>query len=158
VGAEVLRLLKPLGVDAALNAIAARTAEGAEKRRQMELTLQQARYEVGHARRQYDVVDPDNRLVAGELERRWNETLMAVRQLEDQVEALQIQKQPALSDGEESGSCSWALTWSWRGLIRRRQPLRASGSSELFCTSSSCASRSSMSCWSCTGRAETTLN
>jgi hypothetical protein len=36
VGAEVLRLLKPLGVEAALNAVAARTAEVAEKRRQME--------------------------------------------------------------------------------------------------------------------------
>ena len=50
--------------------------------------------------RQYDAVDPDNRLVAGELERRWNETLLAVRQLEDQVEALQNQKQPAPSDAE----------------------------------------------------------
>ena len=37
--------------------------------------LQQARYEAAHARRQYDAVDPANRLVAGELERRWNEAL-----------------------------------------------------------------------------------
>jgi len=41
--------------------------------RQLELSLQQARYEASHARRQYDAVDPANRLVAGELERRWNE-------------------------------------------------------------------------------------
>ena len=53
----------------------------------MELALRQARYEASHARRQYDAVDPDNRLVASELERRWNETLMAVRHLEDQLEA-----------------------------------------------------------------------
>jgi hypothetical protein len=66
----------------------------------MELALQQARYEAGHARRQYDAVDPDNRLVASELERRWNETLMAVRHLEDQLEATHTQKQPALSDAE----------------------------------------------------------
>ncbi len=100
VGAEVLRLLKPLGVEAALNAVAARTAEVAEKRQQMELALQQARYEANHARRQYDAVDPDNRLVAGELERRWNETLLAVRHLEDQLAAIASQKQPALSDAE----------------------------------------------------------
>jgi DNA invertase Pin-like site-specific DNA recombinase len=100
VGAEVLRLLKPLGVEAALNAVAARTAEVAEKRRQMELAVQQARYEASHARRQYDAVDPDNRLVAGELERRWNETLLAVRHLEDQLAAMQTQKQPALSEAE----------------------------------------------------------
>lgn len=70
VGAEVLRLLKPLGVEAALSAIAARTAEAGEKQRQIELALKQARYEANLARRQYDAVDPDNRLVAGELERR----------------------------------------------------------------------------------------
>jgi len=100
VAAEVLRLLRPLGVEAALNAVAARAAEIEEKGRQMELTLRQARYEASHARRQYDAVDPDNRLVAGELERRWNETLLTVRQLEDQIETLQIQKQPAVSDEE----------------------------------------------------------
>ena len=48
-----------------------------DKRRQVELALEQARYEVGHARRQYDAVDPDNRLVAAELEKRWNERLVS---------------------------------------------------------------------------------
>ena len=61
-----------------------RGRENAEKRRQVELALEQARYEAARARRQYDAVDPDNRLVAGELERRWNERLLAVRALEDE--------------------------------------------------------------------------
>src|SRR5208337_1305337 len=39
------------------------------------LALQRACFEASHARRQYDAVDPTNRLVAGELERRWNEAL-----------------------------------------------------------------------------------
>ena len=39
----------------------------------------------GRAHRQYDQADPDNRLVAGELERRWNERLATVRALEEQV-------------------------------------------------------------------------
>jgi len=39
--------------------------------------LEHARYEVTHARRQYDAVDPANRLVAAELERRWNQALTA---------------------------------------------------------------------------------
>jgi len=103
VGGEILRLLKPLGVEAALNAIAARTAEEADKRRQIDLALKQARYEATLARRQYDAVDPDNRLVAGELERRWNETLLTVRTLEEQVEAIEARRQPALSDGEREG-------------------------------------------------------
>src|SRR5689334_477466 len=106
VGVEILRLLKPLGVDAALNAISARTAEAAEKQRQLELALQQARYESNLARRQYDVVDPDNRLVAGELERRWNEKLGEVRGLEDQIAAVAAHQQPSLSHDERAASCA----------------------------------------------------
>jgi excisionase family DNA binding protein len=102
VGAEVLRLLKPLGVEAALNAIAVRAAESAEKQRQLELALQQARYEANLARRQYDAVDPDNRLVAGELESRWNEKLCEVRGLEDQIAAMTAHQQPSLSDDERA--------------------------------------------------------
>lgn len=52
------------------------------QRRQRELQLEQARYEARLAQRQYDSVDPSNRLVASELERRWNEKLERVAQLE----------------------------------------------------------------------------
>ena len=52
------------------------------QRRQRELQLEQARYQARLAQRQYDAVDPSNRLVAGELERRWNEKLERVAQLE----------------------------------------------------------------------------
>jgi len=52
------------------------------QRRQRALQLEQARYEARLAQRQYDAVDPANRLVAGELERRWNEKLERVAQLE----------------------------------------------------------------------------
>jgi len=156
VGAEVLRLLKPLGVEAALNAVAARSAEVAEKRRQMELALQQARYEANHARRQYDAVDPDNRLVAGELERRWNETLMAVRHLEDQLEAMQTQKQPALSEAERERLMQLGADLNWRGRIQQQQPLRASGLFEQFCMSSLYASRKDTLYLSYTGKAATT--
>src|SRR4051812_49584852 len=55
----------------------ARRVEQSEKQRQIELALEQARYEAARARRQYDAVDPDNRLVAGELERRWDAALAA---------------------------------------------------------------------------------
>jgi hypothetical protein len=47
--------------------------------------LEQARFEAARAHRQYDQIDPDNRLVAGELERRWNERLANVRVLEEQL-------------------------------------------------------------------------
>jgi hypothetical protein len=78
---EVLDRLQPLGVEAALAVIEARSQQRSEKKGQLGLALQQARYEAARARRQYDAADPENRLVTGELERRWNERLVAVHDL-----------------------------------------------------------------------------
>ena len=84
---EVLRVLKPLGIKAALKAIETQSSTTTAAERQLELSLQEARYEAAHARRQYDAVDPANRLVAGELERRWNEALQAVAKVEGEIAA-----------------------------------------------------------------------
>lgn len=102
VSAEVLHAISPLALDAALQVIADGEQADSERLRQSELALQQARYEVTHARRQYDAVDPDNRLVAGELERRWNESLAAVARLEDQLKSLQNQQPSPLRDDERA--------------------------------------------------------
>jgi excisionase family DNA binding protein len=98
VGMEVIARVQPLGVEAALAAMEAHSRENQEKRRQVELALEQARYETARARRQYDVVDPDNRLVAGELERRWNERLLTARALEDERDALAAVPDASLSE------------------------------------------------------------
>src|SRR6266568_7840868 len=97
---EVLRVLKPLGIEAALKAIKAQSSTMTAAERQLELSLQQARYEAAHARRQYDAVDPANRLVAGELERRWNEALQAVAKLEGEIAALIARRPPSLGELE----------------------------------------------------------
>jgi hypothetical protein len=52
VGAEVTARLQPLGVEAAIGAMHAGMPSRAEKRRQVELALEQARYEAARARRQ----------------------------------------------------------------------------------------------------------
>jgi DNA invertase Pin-like site-specific DNA recombinase len=85
VAQEVVDRLQPLGIEAALAAMNAHEEHDLEKRRQLENALEQARFEATRAYRQYDQVDPDNRLVAGELERRWNERLARVRALEEQL-------------------------------------------------------------------------
>jgi len=100
VGAEVLRILKPLGIDAAVKALEAQTSETSAAHRQLELALQQARFAAAHARRQYDAVDPANRLVAGELERRWNETLQVVHQVEGEIAAIEARKPTPLGERE----------------------------------------------------------
>src|SRR5712675_974474 len=100
VGTEVLRVLKPLGIDAAVKALDAQAGETSAAKRQRELALQRARFEAAHARRQYDAVDPANRLVAGELERRWNEALQAVAKLEGEIAALIARRPPSLGEPE----------------------------------------------------------
>ena len=67
VGAEVIERLQPLGIEAALAAAETQHLENTEKRRQVEFALEQARFEAARARRQYDAVDPDNRLVVASL-------------------------------------------------------------------------------------------
>jgi DNA invertase Pin-like site-specific DNA recombinase len=100
VGAEVLRILKPLGIDAAVKALEAQTSETSAAHRQLELALQQARFAAAHARRQYDAVDPANRLVADELERRWNEALQVVHQVEGEIAAIEARKPTPLGERE----------------------------------------------------------
>ena len=100
VATEVLRLLRPLGIEAALEAVAMREHEHAETRRQAELALTQARYEADLARRQYDAVDPANRLVAAELESRWNARLADVQQQEEKLAGLTAARPEALSEAE----------------------------------------------------------
>src|SRR5438132_5683770 len=93
-----------------------RRIESAEKQRQIEFALEQARYETARARRQYDAVDPDNRLVAGELERRWNERLLATRALEDERDALSVKSDRPI----RPGGCSWRKITSRWGPLRAR--------------------------------------
>jgi excisionase family DNA binding protein len=98
VAKEVLDRLQPLGVEAALAVIEARSQQRSEKKGQLELALQQARYEAARAQRQYDAADPENRLVASELERRWNDRLVAVRDLELEIDRLDADTVPALTE------------------------------------------------------------
>ena len=81
-------------------AIEVQSSETTAAERQLELSLQQARYEAAHARRQYDAVDPANRLVAGELERRWNEALQAIARIEGDIAATISRRPPPLGEPE----------------------------------------------------------
>jgi excisionase family DNA binding protein len=96
---EVLRQLQPLGIRASLEAIERARTEQDECFRHKELALEQARYEAARARRQYDAIEPENRMVAAELERRWNETLKTQAQLQAELDCLREQSSKALSVG-----------------------------------------------------------
>jgi DNA invertase Pin-like site-specific DNA recombinase len=81
---SLLDAIRPAGVQAALDALSQLDRREDEKRKSLELSLEKARYEVDRTRRQYDLVDPANRLVAGELESRWNVAMERVAELERQ--------------------------------------------------------------------------
>lgn len=107
--------MQPLGIEAALAAQSARGAAHVEKRKQLDNALQAARFEASRAHRQYDAVDPENRLVASKLERRWNERLAQAQSLESELAQLDMTPKPAVSsaDGERLLSLGRDLTAAW---------------------------------------------
>jgi Recombinase zinc beta ribbon domain len=154
VGAEVLRILKPLGIDAAVKALKVEMGETSAAQRQLALALQQARYEASHARRQYDAVDPANRLVAGELERRWNEALQVVCRFEGEITALETKKPAPLDEREQRHLMELGadLELAWL------HPAATAATRKRILRRSSCAKKEALSRWSCTGTAGSTLH
>jgi hypothetical protein len=82
VSQALLSALRPTALQAAFEAFEQGTQQDSRKLKALELGLQQARYETQRARRQYDAVEPENRLVCGELEKRWEQALRAEKDAE----------------------------------------------------------------------------
>jgi hypothetical protein len=70
-----LEVVAPAGVEAACAAEELSRDQHNEVSRQWDLQIEKAEYAAQRAERQYDAVEPENRVVARELERRWNERL-----------------------------------------------------------------------------------
>jgi hypothetical protein len=75
--------LAPAEIDALSRARRAQQQAEKAMRRSAEQQLERRRYEAALAERQFNRVDPDNRLVASELERRWESALKEVRAAEE---------------------------------------------------------------------------
>jgi hypothetical protein len=84
VSAQVLAALEPAALELNLAAADDLEQERARLHRNWQQQLERARYETERARRQYDAVEPENRLVVRELERRWEEALKEQRRLEEE--------------------------------------------------------------------------
>ena len=83
VAAQVLAALAPAALELSLAAAEDLQQERARLHQVRQQELERARYEAERARRQYDAVEPENRLVGRELERRWEEALKEQRRLEE---------------------------------------------------------------------------
>jgi DNA invertase Pin-like site-specific DNA recombinase len=87
VAAQILEAVKPAALEASLAAVADIERERAELLLHWDLRMERAGYYVERAARQYQACEPENRLVARELERRWEEALKQQRQLQEEFEA-----------------------------------------------------------------------
>jgi DNA invertase Pin-like site-specific DNA recombinase len=86
VSQALLSALRPMALKAALEAFEDGTQQESRKIKALEMGLQQAVYETQRARRQYDAVEPENRLVCGELEKRWEQALEAEKKAAQALE------------------------------------------------------------------------
>ncbi len=93
--------VQPARLETILTALNALEQERQHLDRQWHLKLERARYAVHLAQRQYDAVDPDNRLVARELETRWNDALLALQRLEQEYATAQQTELAPLTAAEQ---------------------------------------------------------
>lgn len=87
VARELLRAVEPMAIEAALEAGRRHMEARGEQQRIVELELQQARYEASLAERRYAACDPDNRLIAAQLEKSWETALRRVEACQARLEA-----------------------------------------------------------------------
>ncbi|HMB03825.1 MAG TPA: recombinase family protein, partial [Isosphaeraceae bacterium] len=85
----VLRAVEPAALELSLRAAERAEQDRERLHRHWRQTLERAEYEAGRARRQYDAVDPENRLVARALERQWEEKLTEKQRLDEEYTRFQ---------------------------------------------------------------------
>jgi hypothetical protein len=97
---EVFAVLQPAALAATAQALTDAEHAHATTLRAFELAVERARYEAERARRQYDAVEPENRLVARTLERALEAKLAAQRQAEHDLLAAKARRPVQLTDDE----------------------------------------------------------
>jgi hypothetical protein len=94
----ILQALTPDRIALAVAALGEIEKETSAMERQWSLKRERARYDAERARRQYDSVEPENRLVARSLERAWEERLRRVEQIEQEYTAWRREQAVSISD------------------------------------------------------------
>jgi hypothetical protein len=111
---QVLHVLRPAAVAAAVLGAQTQTRQKDQVGAALELELKAARYTAERTGQQYEATDPRNRLVADELERRWNRALERVAELEMRIaREINEPRQPALPSAAELESLARELNRIW---------------------------------------------
>ncbi len=98
----LLEALAPDRIAIAVAAVEQLQEEARQLEKQWGLRRERARYEAERARRQYDAVEPENRLVARSLERAWEEKLRAVEVIEQAYERWRREEPLVLSEADHA--------------------------------------------------------
>jgi DNA invertase Pin-like site-specific DNA recombinase len=97
---EVFCVLEPAAVQATARALADREASQAARLKAFELAVERSRYQAERARRQFDAVEPENRLVARTLEGNWEKALREVERTEAELAAQRARRTSPLTAEE----------------------------------------------------------
>ena len=100
VAAQVLAVLQPAALELSLAAADDIEQERARLHQNWQQQVERAHYQAERAQRQYDAVEPENRLVVRELERRWEEALKEQRRLEEEYARFRRNQPEGLSASE----------------------------------------------------------
>ncbi|MHB8954094.1 MAG: hypothetical protein ACYC4U_14090 [Pirellulaceae bacterium] len=100
VSEQVLAALEPASLALSLKAAEDVEKECARLHRHWKQQLERVRYAVERASRQYQTVEPENRLVARELESQWEQSLVKQRQTEEEYARFERQQPSRLSEDE----------------------------------------------------------
>jgi excisionase family DNA binding protein len=121
---EILRAVEPMAIEAALEAERRRMEHLAERQRVAELELQQARYDASLAERRYAACDPDNRLIAAQLEKSWETALQRVATCEARLRETQMPDPSAAAPDFAGLADDLSAAWNAPGVtMRARQRL-----------------------------------
>src|SRR5919108_726354 len=94
---EVFAVLEPAALAATARALAEAESSHAQRLAAFELAVERARYEADRARRQFDQVEPENRLVGRTLEAAWESALAEVRRAEADLAAQRARRPTTLT-------------------------------------------------------------
>lgn len=100
VAEQILVALEPASLELSLAAADRIEGERAELERHWHLRLERARQNADRAFRQYDAVEPENRLVGRTLESRWEQALAEVRTLTEEYDRFRASRPLTLSAAE----------------------------------------------------------
>jgi DNA invertase Pin-like site-specific DNA recombinase len=100
----LLAAIEPAQLTIALEAVEHLEAQARAIEHQWQLRLERARYEAELARRRYQEVEPEYRLVARSLERDWNEKLTTLDRLEREYAERAPGASPHVSEAERQGT------------------------------------------------------